>query len=132
MVTYHTPGCFRRPPQASARGFMMVDLFVGVAILALAIMPLAYSYVRDTRLLRAEYFRGVAMEIVDGEMEILVAGDWRGFPEGPQPYAVHANAVANLPPGHFQLTKTGSRLRLEWTAESRQGIGTVIREVVVK
>ena len=114
------------------RGFMMVDLFVGMAILAAVILPLAYSYVRETRLLRAEYFRATAMEIVDGEMEVLVAGEWQNFPEGAQPYTVHARAAANLPPGHFQLTKTSRHLRLEWTSDQRQGIGTVIREITIK
>ena len=113
-------------------GMLMVDLFVAMAIFALAIMPLAFSYVRETRLLRAEYFRGVAMEIVDGEMEILVAGEWRNLPDGLQPYAVHAGAAANLPPGRFQLTKTGNHLRLEWASDRRQGIGTVVREVTFK
>jgi hypothetical protein len=65
------------PTAGRERGMLMADLFVAMGILAVAIMPLAFSYVRETRLLRAEYFRGAAMEIVDGEMEILVAGDWR-------------------------------------------------------
>jgi hypothetical protein len=114
------------------RGFMMVDLFVGMAILAVAILPLAFSYVKETRMLRAEYFHGVAMEIVDGEMEVLAAGEWRNVPEGAQPYTVHAHAAASLPPGHFQLTKTGQRLRLEWASNQRQGIRPVVREVTVK
>jgi hypothetical protein len=114
------------------RGFLMVDLIVGMVILAVAIMPLAFSYVRETRLLRAEYFRGTIMEIVDGEMEVLAAGEWRNFPEGAQPYTVHARAAANLPTGHFQLTKTSRHLRLEWTSDQQQGIGTVIREVTIK
>ena len=111
---------------------MMVDLFVGMAILALAILPLAFSYVRETRLLRAEYFRGAAMEIVDGEMEVLAAGEWRNLPEGVQPYAVRARAAASLPPGHFQLTRTGQHLRLEWASDQRQGIGPIIRDITVK
>jgi hypothetical protein len=114
------------------RGFMMVDLFVSMAILAVAILPLAFSYVKEARMLRAEYFHGVAMEIVDGEMEVLAAGEWRNFPEGAQPYTVHARAAASLPPGHFQLTKTGQRLRLEWASDQRQGIRPVVREVAVK
>ena len=120
------------PPARHRHGFMMVDLFVGMAILAVAILPLAFSYVRETRLLRAEYFRSAAMEIVDGEMEVLAAGEWRNSPEGAQPYVVHARAAANLPPGHFQLTKTSRHLRLEWTSDQRQGIGTVIREITIK
>ena len=110
----------------------MVDLVVGMAILTLAIIPLAFPFAHERQLLRAEYFRGVAMEIVDGEMEILAAGEWRDFPEGAQVYTVHANAAACLPSGHFQLTKTGKHLRLEWTSDNRRGIGPVIREVTIK
>ena len=110
----------------------MVDLLVGMAILTLALMPLAFVFVHDRQLLRAEYFRAVADEIVDGEMEILVAGAWRDLPDGTQDYAVQASAASHLPPGHFQLTKTGNHLRLEWKSEKRRGIGTVAREITVK
>lgn len=113
-------------------GFLEVDLLVGLAILALAVLPLGYSFAREQRALRAEYCRSVALEIVDGEMEILAAGDWENFPDGAQSYTVHANAAAKLPQGHFQLTKTGNHLRLEWTPDKRQGIGAVVREITVK
>jgi hypothetical protein len=115
-----------------SRGFLEVDLLVGLAILGLAIMPLGFSFARERQLLRAEYFHSVAMEIVDGETEILAAGDWKDFPDGSQIYTVHANSAINLPSGHFQLTKTGNHLRLEWTPDKRQGIGAVVREVTVK
>ena len=114
------------------RGFLMTDLVVGMAILTLAIMPLAFSFAHERQLLRAEYFRAVAVEIVDGEMEVLAAGEWQNFPDGSQVYTVHANAAAHLPPGHFQLTKTGHHLRLEWLSDKRQGIGAVVREITIK
>ena len=120
------------PPLKHQRGFLMVDLIVGMAILTLAIMPLAYSFVQERQSLRAEYFRAIAVEIVDGEMEVLAAGEWRDFPDGPQVYTVHANAAARLPSGHFQLTKTGKHLRLEWKSDVRRGIGAVVREITVK
>jgi len=110
----------------------MTDLIVGMAILTLAIMPLAFSFLRDRQLLHAEYYRATVMEIVDGEMEILAAGAWRDFPDGQQDYAVHANTAGHLPPGHFQLTKTDKHLRLEWIPVKRQGVGTVVREINVK
>jgi hypothetical protein len=116
----------------SRRGFLMVDLVVAMAILSLAIVPLGFSFVRERQVLKIEYLRSVANEIVDGEMEILAAGDWKNFPDGSQHYSVHANAAATLSPGHFQLTKTGNRLRLEWTPDKRHGIGAVVREVTVK
>jgi len=63
------------------------------------------------------------MEIVDGEMEILAAGDWRDFPERRAALHGPCNAAACLPSGHFQLTKTGKHLWLEWTSDNRRGIG---------
>ena len=56
------------------RGFLEVDLVVGLAILTLAVMPLGYSFAQERQALRAGYFRSVANEIVDGEMEIIAAG----------------------------------------------------------
>ena len=72
------------------------------------------------------------MEIIDGELEILAAGGWHDISEGAHPYAVHANSVANLPPGQFLLTRAGNRLRLEWSATKKSGIGTVVREVTAR
>jgi len=112
--------------------FLMTDLIIGMAILTLAIMPLTYSFIHDRQLLRAEYFRAVAVEIVDGEMEVLAAGAGQNFPDGQQAYTVHANAAAHLPPGHFELTKAGKHLRLEWQSDKRQGIGPVVREITLK
>jgi hypothetical protein len=116
----------------SRRGFLEVDLVIGLAILTLAVIPVAYSFARERQLLRAGYFRADAIEIVDGEMEVLAAGDWKNFPDGAQAYTVRAKAAASLPPGHFQLTKTGSHLRLEWNSDEKRGIGTVVRETTVK
>ena len=110
----------------------MVDAVVAMAILSLAVVPLGFSFARERQVLKTEYLRSVADEIVDGEMEILAAGDWKNFPDGSQNYSVHAGAAASLPPGHFQLTKTGNHLRLEWKSDKHQGIGPVVREVTVK
>jgi hypothetical protein len=120
------------PPPGHTRGFLEVDMMVGLAILTLAILPLGYSFARERQVLKMEYFRSVANEIVDGEMEILTAGAWKNFPDGQQNYPVQANAAARLPAGHFQLTKTGNRLRLEWSSDEKTGVGTVVREVTLK
>ncbi len=117
---------------SSARGFLMLDLVVGMGLLVLAIFPLAYTVNSESRLFRATYQRALAMEIVDGEMEILAAGEWQSCPEGTHAYAVTANAAANLPAGQFELTRTGRHLRLAWSASEKSGIGTVVREVTLK
>ena len=94
-------------PLLKQRGFMMTEMVMAMAILGIAMFPLAFSINADARLFRATYQRAIAMEIVDGEMEILAAGEWRNFPEGAHTYTVHANAAANLPAGQFQLTRAG-------------------------
>ena len=60
------------------------------------------------------------------------AGDWKNYPEGPQPYPVHARAAGHLPQGHFQLTKNGHNLRLECDPDEKRGIGAIIREITLK
>jgi hypothetical protein len=125
-----SPLVFNKPRRTS--GFLEVDLVVGLAILTLAVLPLGYSFARERQVLKMEYCRSVANEIVDGEMEILAAGDWKNIPDGSQSYAVHANVLASLPPGHFQLTKTGNHLRLEWSPDGKRGLGAVVRETTVK
>ena len=110
------------------RGALMIEVAVGMAILVAVLLPLSLSMVKDQKLCRAYYYRAVAMEIVDGEMEILAAGEWRAFPPGSQPYPVRAASAKNLPPGRFILTRQEKLLRLEWVPAKQQGIGPVLRE----
>jgi hypothetical protein len=113
------------------QGLLEIDLAIALAILTLAIMPIGFAFARERQALRADYCRAVANEIVDGEMEVLAAGDWKNYPDGAQTYTVHSRAAANLPAGHFELTKNSNHLRLEWTPDKRQGIGAVIRETTI-
>ena len=117
------PGC---------RGYLMVELLVAMALLAGALMPLAYSISSEKRLARACYQRAVAMEIVDGELEILAAGEWRAFSLGTHEYNCHAGAATNLPPGRLLLTVQPGKLRLEWRPALKQHGGPVVREVSVR
>ena len=111
-----------RRPQHTERGALMTELMVAMAILAVVLFPLAFSFAQETKFLRSCYNRAVAMEIVDGEVEVLLAGEWRSFKEGVQDYVPHAVATTNLPSSKFQLTLTGRRLRLEWLpSEKDQG-----------
>ena len=107
---------------------LMTELVIAMAMVVIAVLPVGYSFISEGRALRAIYLRTVAMEIVDGEMEILAAGHWRDLPEGAQPYTVAASSAANLPSGKFQFTRQGNRLRLEWSFVEKRGIGTIVRE----
>ena len=114
------------------RGILQVDLLVGLAILTIALLPLGYSFARERQVLRIEYYRSVINELVDGEMEILAAGAARNLPDGPQNLTVQSRAAEKLPAGHFQLTKTGNHLRVEWTPDEKCGLSAVAREATLK
>jgi hypothetical protein len=105
---------------------------VAMAILAIAMFPLAFSFAQEAKFLRSCYNRAIATEIVDGEVEVLLAGEWRAFKEGAQDYTPHAQAVTNLPSSKFQLTITNRRVRLEWLPSKKDQGGKVVREVTVK
>ena len=105
----------------------MTELIVAMAILAAAALPLAYSIASEKKLARADYYRAVAMEIVDGEIEALAAGQWRAFSPGEHPYVVNARAATNLPPGRFLLTIEPGKVRLRWLPIAGHG-GPVVRE----
>jgi hypothetical protein len=113
-------------------GSLMIELLVAMAILSTILLPIAYSIAAERRFARAVYYRAVAMEIVDGEMETLAAGGWRAFTNGVLEYPVHCYAATNLPPGRFTLMLTDEKLRLEWRPKVKQHGGPVVREVLRK
>ena len=121
----------RRPPR-SQEGALLAEAVVALAILVAVMLPLAFAFRQETLLCRASYFKAVAMEIVDGEMEWLAAGEWRAFQPGPQPYPVHAAAATHLPPGEFLLTLQAGRARLEWNPKHHGAFGPVMREVTLR
>jgi len=128
MKPFHLPA----PKPVRRRGFLQLDLVMGLAILTIAVMPLGYSFVRERQVLRMEYRRCVINELVDGEMEILAAGAARNLPDGTQNLPVQSRAMERLPAGHFEMTKSGNHLRLAWTPDARCGISAVVREVTLK
>ncbi len=119
-------------PRSRRGGLATIEMLFAMSLLVFTVMPLSYSFYREDQLCRAYYQRAIAMEIVDGEMEALVAGEWRSFKPGQQPYTVRAGAVRNLPVGKFVLTIEEARLRLEWIPEGRDQGGRVMRQASLK
>jgi len=109
----------------------MIEFLVAMALVMGALVPLAYSFAKEKRLVRALYQRAVAMEIVDGEIEVLAAGGWKTLTNGVSEFPVRAFAATNLPPGRFVVTRADKNIRLEWTPAVRQHGGTVVREVTL-
>ena len=100
--------------RAAQRAMLNIEITIAITILAVVVLPLAYLFAREGKLLRAYYRDAVAMQILDGEMEVIAAGEWRRFAEGRQDYPVTARAATNLPPGRFVLTRTPASVRLDW------------------
>jgi hypothetical protein len=109
-------------------GWMMTELLVALAILMGALLPVAYSLSWEKRLARSLYTRALAMELVDGETEVLAAGAWRAYAPGTHPYVVSGRAATNLPPGRFVLTVSENRVRLEWQPSLKRYGGSIVRE----
>jgi type II secretory pathway pseudopilin PulG len=122
MVTQGALHPARRP------GFLMIEMMVAMALLVIVLLPIAYSLASEQRFARALYQRAIAMEIVDGETEVLAAGAWHSCPGGVSEYHVSAAAAANLPPGRFWLTVASGTVRLEWRPEAKTHGGGVVRE----
>ena len=121
-----------RLSKARTRAALMTEWVVAMGVFTLACLPLAFEFLHERDLCHAYYLRAVAMEIVDGETELLAAGEWRGFKPGRQRYTVKAESATNLPPGEFVLTLAEDRLRLEWAPKARNKGGAVAREVRLK
>ena len=119
-------------PRRRRRGALITEVVVAMGIFTFAMLPLAFSIAREQKLTRAYFNRAVVMEIIDGEMETLLAGEWRAFLPGAQTYPVRAEAARSLPPGNFVLTLDNDRIRLEWLPEKRGKGGKVVREARVK
>ena len=112
----------------SCAGALVTECVVALGIFSLAVFPLTFAFLHEARYSRACYHRAAAMEIVDGEMEVLAAGEWRAFGPGVHVYPVTAAAATNLPTGGFHLTVGSNRLRLEWRPSGGRTNGSVRRE----
>jgi len=116
------------PARARRRGALATECVAALGLFALAALPLSFAFLHEARYSRACYHRAASMEIVDGEMEILAAGEWRGFPPGVHAYPVTASSATNLPPGGFWQTVETNRLRLEWRPANGRTNHLVARE----
>jgi hypothetical protein len=117
---------------ARRRAIVSMELVIAMGILAATLLPLAYSFVQEQRVARAYYIRAIAIELVDGEMEILTAGSWHAYAKGRHTYPVQAAAARNLPPGEFILTVGADQLRLEWRPAGLNQGGVVSRTAALR
>ena len=104
---------------------------MAIAILVTVMLPLAYSFRQEKLLCQAYYYQALAMSIIDGEMEILLAGAWKAHPQGEHEYQTRAQSATNLPPGRFRLNVGEASLKLSWQPAASHKGGVVLREAFI-
>ena len=104
-----------------------VDMTIAITILFLAVLPLAYSFASDAKAMRRIYERAIAMELLDGKMEVLAAGAWKNYPTGTNEIRLTGNAATNLTTDRALLIIKPELIRLEWHTGNRRSQG-IIRE----
>ncbi len=102
------------PNQRRRTGSLQIDALVALGLVSAVVLPLGFGVLANQRLMRQTYQRAVAMELVDGEMEVLASGGLHAVPLGTREIRMSAHAATNLPPGKFVLTRTERTCRLEW------------------
>ena len=124
----------RKPNRRRQQGYLTVllaEMTVAVGLMAVVLIPLTVGFFKEGKQMRNLYLESVAMEIVDGEMEILAAGGADEISSGSRSYDINATAATNLPPGKFTLTREGKTLRLEWRANEPLEHLRVDREILL-
>ena len=115
--------------------FLLTELIVALGIIAMVMLPLASSYFKEDKLLKALYFRSVAEQILDGEREALMAGDWRKYPPGTYLLSIKSDAFSQLPEKEVLLTVSDVEGRkrkfvLNWKPKNATGIKKISKEVI--
>ena len=112
--------------------FLQLDVAVAITVLALVFIPLSVSSSGDLDLARRQYFEAVALQLIDGEMDVLLAGERRKYTPGEYGITPVGEAVQNLPEGEFVLTVHDQKLTLAWGPTKRAKWGRVERVVELK
>ena len=117
---------------ARCRAFLQLDVAVAITVLALVFIPLSVSSSGDLDLARRHYFEAVALQLIDGEMDVLLGGERRKYTTSEHRITPIGEAVQNLPEGEFVLTVHDQKLTLAWVPTKRAKWGRVERVVELK
>ena len=112
--------------------FLQLDVAIALTVLALVFIPLSVSSSGGLDLARRHYFEAVALQLIDGEMDVLLAGERRKYTTGEHRITPVGEAVQNLPEGEFVLTVHDQKLTLAWVPTKRAKWGRVERVVELK
>ena len=78
--------------------FLQLDVAVAITVLALVFIPLSVSSSGDLDLARRHYFEAVALQLTDGEMDVLLAGALPSAAVPTTSEALHPSKMQKAPP----------------------------------
>ena len=104
----------RIPRSGRRRGQLQIDCLVALGLIMTVVLPLGYGFLHSQRLMRQTYQRALVTELIDGELEVLAAGEWRNQAMGMHEYPMRGGALTNVPAGRWLLTRNDRVCRLEW------------------
>ena len=117
---------------AKRLAFLQLDVAIALMVLALVFIPLSVSSSGGLDLARRHYFEAVALQLIDGEMDVLLAGERRKYTTGEHRIKPVGESVQNLPAGEFVLSVQDEKLTLAWMPKKLAKWGRVERVVQLK
>ena len=99
---------------AKRSAFLQLDVAIAITVLVLVFIPLSVSSSGDLDLARRHYFEAVVLQLIDGEMDVLLAGERRKYTPGEHRIKPVGESVQNLPEGEFVLSVQDQKLTLAW------------------
>jgi len=112
--------------------FIQLDVVLAVSILILLFIPFGVTSSGKLDLARRQHFEAVALQMIDGELDVLLAGERQKYPLGEHKITPPGEAVKTLPVGEFILIVKEKQLSLAWVPEKGAKWGRVEREVTLK
>ena len=123
----------RPTPRAAKRlAFVQLDVALAVSILLLVFIPFSVTSSSKLDLARRQHFKAVALQMIDGELDVLMAGERQKYIPGEHKITPPGEAVKTQPVGEFILTVQENPRTIAWVPEKEAKWGRVEREVTLK
>jgi|TARA_B100001250_G_C19779176_1_gene781018 hypothetical protein len=112
--------------------FVQLDVVVAIAILMLVFIPLTVTSSGKLDLARRHHVEAVVLQLIDGEIDVLLAGEQKKYNFGEHRITPSGEAAEDLPKGEFILTLKEKQLSLAWVPVKLAKWGRIEREVNLK
>ena len=112
--------------------FVQLDVMGAIVILMLVFIPLTVTSSRKLDLARRHHVEAVVLQLIDGEIDVLLAGEHKKYNFGEHRITPAGEAAEDLPKGDFILTLKKKQLSLVWIPVKQAKWGRIDREVNLK